>query len=105
MIGAKRGRYFNLHADELVALASTAQRRHAFFAEAERGAAGGAGGDFETGPNPASISVGALEGSNANPVEIMVSLLDLYRSFEMQLKIIKKTEEMDQDGARMIGLR
>jgi flagellar basal-body rod protein FlgF len=65
----------------------------------------GAGGDFETGPNPAAISVGALEGSNANPVEIMVSLLDLYRSFEMQLKIIKKTEEMDQDGARMIGLR
>jgi len=65
----------------------------------------GAGGDFETGPNPVSISVGSLEGSNANPVEIMVNLLDLYRSFEMQMKIIKKTEELDKDGSAMIGLR
>jgi flagellar basal-body rod protein FlgF len=66
---------------------------------------GGLGGDFESGPNPASISTGALEGSNVNPIEVMVSLLDLYRSFEMQMKMVKKSEEIDQDGARMIGLR
>jgi flagellar basal body rod protein FlgF len=35
----------------------------------------------------------------------MVNLLDLYRSFEMQMKIIKKTEELDKDGSAMIGLR
>jgi flagellar basal body rod protein FlgF len=40
-----------------------------------------------------------------NPVEVMVNLLDLYRSFEMQMKMIKKSEELDQDGARMIALR
>jgi flagellar basal-body rod protein FlgF len=67
--------------------------------------AGGLGGDFETGPNPVSVSVGSLEGSNVNPVEVMVSLLDLYRSFEMQMKMVKRSEEIDQDGARMIGLR
>jgi flagellar basal-body rod protein FlgF len=67
--------------------------------------AAGAGGDFETGPNPVSIAVGALEGSNVNPVEVMVNMLDLYRSFEMQMKMIKKSEELDQDGARMIALR
>lgn len=66
---------------------------------------GGLGGDFESGPNPASISTGSLEGSNVNPIEVMVSLLDLYRSFEMQMKIVKKSEEIDQDGTRMIGLR
>lgn len=66
---------------------------------------GGLGGDFASGPNPASISTGALEGSNVNPIEVMVSLLDLYRSFEMQLKFVKQAEELDQGGARMIALR
>jgi flagellar basal-body rod protein FlgF len=65
----------------------------------------GQGGDFVTGPNPVSLSTGALEGSNVNPVEVMVSLLDLYRSFEMQMKMIKNSEEIDQDGTRMISLR
>lgn len=63
------------------------------------------GGDFVTGPNPISLSTGALEGSNVNPVEVMVGLLDLYRSFEMQMKMIKNSEEIDQDGTRMISLR
>jgi len=35
----------------------------------------------------------------------MVSLLDLYRSFEMQMKVIKSSEEIDKDGARMMSLR
>ena len=67
--------------------------------------ADGQNGDFATGPNPISLSTGALEGSNVNPVEVMVSLLDLYRSFEMQMKMIKNSEEIDQDGIRMISLR
>jgi len=65
----------------------------------------GNGGDFPSGPAAASISPGALEGSNVNPVEVMVSLLDLYRSFEMQMKVIKSSEEIDKDGARMMSLR
>jgi flagellar basal-body rod protein FlgF len=62
-------------------------------------------GDFASGPNAVSVSSGALEGSNVNPVEVMVTLLDLYRSFETQMKIITNTEEIDRDGSRMMSLR
>jgi flagellar basal-body rod protein FlgF len=65
----------------------------------------GNGGDFPSGPTQASLRPGALEGSNVNPVEVMVSLLDLYRSFEMQMKIIKSSEEIDKDGSGMMSLR
>ncbi len=61
-----------------------------------------ANGDFPTGPEPISITVGSLEAANADAVEAMVGLLDFYRSFETQLKIIKSTEEMDEDGGRMM---
>jgi flagellar basal-body rod protein FlgF len=60
-------------------------------------------GDFATGPEAISISPGSLEGSNSDAVEIMVSLLDYYRSFETQMKIIKSTEEIDKDGSRMMS--
>jgi flagellar basal-body rod protein FlgF len=62
-------------------------------------------GDFATGPEPVSISVGSLEGSNVNPIEVMVSLLDLYRSFETQLKIIKNAEDIDTGGTKMMSIR
>jgi flagellar basal-body rod protein FlgF len=63
-----------------------------------------ANGDFTTGPSPVRVSSGALEGSNINPIEVMVTLLDLYRSFETQMKIIKNTEEIDRDGSRLMSL-
>jgi flagellar basal-body rod protein FlgF len=62
-------------------------------------------GDFPTGPEPVSISVGSLEGSNSDAVEVMVNLLDYYRSFETQMKIIKSTEELDESGNRMMSVR
>ncbi|MFN3164203.1 MAG: flagellar hook-basal body complex protein [Pseudohongiellaceae bacterium] len=65
----------------------------------------GQGGDFATGPEPVSIAVGSLEGSNVNPIEAMVSLLDLYRSFETQLKIIKNAEDIDSGGTKMMSIR
>lgn len=64
-----------------------------------------ANGDFATGPEPVSITVGSLEGSNSDAVEVMVNLLDYYRSFETQMKIIKSTEELDKDGSRMMSAR
>lgn len=63
------------------------------------------GGDFDTGPEPVSISVGSLEGSNVNAIETMVSMLDMYRAFETQLKIIKNAEELDSDGTKMMSIR
>jgi flagellar basal-body rod protein FlgF len=62
----------------------------------------GAGGDIAPGPEAASLSSGALEGSNVNPVEVLVSLMDYYRSFETQMKIIKSAEELDQTGSRLL---
>ena len=57
-----------------------------------------------TGPGPeaASLSTGALEGSNVNPVEVLVSLMDYYRSFETQMKLVKSAEELDQTGTRLM---
>ena len=64
--------------------------------------ANGAGGDFAPGPEIASLSTGALEGSNVNPVEVLVSLMDYYRSFETQMKLVKSAEELDQTGTRLM---
>jgi flagellar basal-body rod protein FlgF len=62
------------------------------------------GGDFTSGNVPVSVRSEMLEGSNVNPVEVMVSILDMQRSFETQMKIIKNSEEMDRDGANLMRL-
>jgi flagellar basal-body rod protein FlgF len=63
---------------------------------------GGLGGDITTGPDVASLTSGSLEGSNVSAVEVMVNLMDFYRSFETQMKVIKSTEELDKDGSRLM---
>jgi flagellar basal-body rod protein FlgF len=62
----------------------------------------GLGIDFESGPKPASLTSGSLEGSNANPVEVMVELMDFTRKFESQIKIIAEMKKLDESGATMI---
>ena len=62
----------------------------------------GAGGDIAPGPEIASLTTGALEGSNVSPVEVLVNLMDYYRSFETQIKLIKSAEELDQSGSELI---
>ncbi len=64
----------------------------------------GQGGDFEDGPNPISISIGALEGSNVNPIEAMVRLIDFSRSFEAQVNVLKETKDNDKSGATMMRM-
>ena len=66
--------------------------------------ANGAGGDIAPGPEAASLSTGSLEGSNVNPVEVLVSLMDYYRSFETQMKLVKSAEELDQTGTRLMQI-
>ena len=75
------------------------RRRDGLF---EEYGAGGLGGDIATGPEIASLTTGALEGSNVNPVEVLVSLMDYYRSFETQMKVIKSAEDLDKDGTRLM---
>ena len=62
------------------------------------------GQDFPTGPKPVSISSGVLEGSNVNPIETMVKMLDFSRQFEMQLKLVKETQSIDEAGSTMMKL-
>ncbi len=62
------------------------------------------GMDFETGPEPASITPGTLEGSNVSAVKAMVKFIDHMRSFEMQTKIIKEMKDNDASGAAMMRL-
>jgi flagellar basal-body rod protein FlgF len=45
----------------------------------------------------------ALEGSNVSAVEEMVATMTLNRSFEIQMKLLKASDNMDEVGNRMIG--
>ena len=62
------------------------------------------GQDFATGPKVASLQSGALEGSNVNPVEAMVRMMDFSRSFEAQIKLITEAKSLDETGSSMMRL-
>jgi len=62
------------------------------------------GRDFITGPNPVSLEPGALEGSNVNPVEAMVRMMDISRAFESKIKTISEIKSVDESGASMMRL-
>ena len=62
------------------------------------------GSDITGGKEPPSLTPGTLEGSNVNAVEAMVKLIDYSRSFEMQIKIIKETQDNDERGAQLLKL-
>lgn len=59
-------------------------------------------------PAPADLSVnlvsGAVEGSNVNAVHEMVSMIDLQRQFEMQVKMMKTAEEIDKSSASLMRI-
>ena len=62
------------------------------------------GQDFPSGPQPVSVMPGMLEGSNVNPVGTMIKMLDFSRQFEMQLKLVKETQTIDEAGSTMMRL-
>ncbi|MDB4580987.1 flagellar hook-basal body complex protein [Porticoccaceae bacterium] len=62
------------------------------------------GQDFPNGPLARSVLPGMLEGSNVNPVATMVKMLDFSRQFEMQLKLVKETQSIDEAGSTMMRL-
>ncbi|UVW35124.1 flagellar basal body rod protein FlgF [SAR92 clade bacterium H455] len=62
------------------------------------------GQDFPSGPMAASVMPGMLEGSNVNPVGTMIKMLDFSRQFEMQLKLVKETQSIDEAGSTMMRL-
>lgn len=60
------------------------------------------GADFPDGPELPTVIPQALEGSNVNPMETMTRLIDHSRSFEMQIRTLKETKDLDQAGAAMM---
>lgn len=47
---------------------------------------------------------GSLEGSNVNAVDALVNMLTLQRQFEMQVKMMRTTEETDAAAAQLMRL-
>jgi flagellar basal-body rod protein FlgF len=62
------------------------------------------GSDFASGPMKVSVMPQALEGSNVNPQEAMVKLIEQSRMFEQQVRMIKSSHDNDQAGASMMKL-
>ena len=58
-------------------------------------------------PAPADPKVrlltGTLEGSNVNPVEVMVDMIANARRFEMQMKTLQTAESNDQQANKLLS--
>lgn len=67
------------------------------------------GADGNIVPLPASetlrVTSGALEGSNVSAVETMVSMIDLARRYEMQMKVIGTADENAQRANSLLSLQ
>ena len=50
------------------------------------------------------FSQGVLEGSNVNAIAEMIFNIDMQRQFEINVKLIKRAEEIDKAGTRLMSL-
>ncbi len=77
-------------------------------AELERGSDGlfrlRAGAAAAADSNVKLVS-GALEASNVNAVEQMVSMISLSRQYDMQIKLLQNAENNSKDAAQLLGLQ
>jgi flagellar basal-body rod protein FlgF len=70
----------------------------------------GADGLFRDTAGPAQpdgtvqLSVGALEGSNVNPVQAMIQILDNTRAFEIQTKLMQTVDQNHQAAAQLLNV-
>jgi flagellar basal-body rod protein FlgF len=51
------------------------------------------------------LQSGSLEGSNVNPIEAMVKMIDISRSYEAQIKMIKEIKSIDENGASLMRIQ
>lgn len=51
-----------------------------------------------------NVAGGALEGSNVSPVDAMVNMISLARSFETQMSLLKNAENNAQKADQILGL-
>jgi len=60
------------------------------------------GADIPDSKAMLSVNPKSLEGSNVNALSVMVRLMDLSRSFEMNVNVIKQSKDSDESGATMM---
>lgn len=63
---------------------------------------GGAAADVDVNVR---LHGGALEGSNVNAVEAMVSMIALARQFDMQMKILQNADGNDRQATELLAMR
>ena len=52
----------------------------------------------------ASVTPGALEGSNVNATEMLVQMIEASRSWETQVKMIDTAKQIDDSGASLMKI-
>ena len=62
------------------------------------------GADFPSGPEPVRLQSGSLEGSNVNPIEAMIKMMDFSRAYEAQIKMINQVKDIAQKGSGLMRL-
>lgn len=53
----------------------------------------------------ARVQVGALEGSNVNAIETMVSMIQVGRQFESNMKLLQTAESNDRSAGKLLGMQ
>ena len=61
-----------------------------------------AGGEADADPT-VKVAAGALEGSNVNPIETMVSMIELARQFDMQMQLLKNADQNAQASQKLLS--
>ena len=51
----------------------------------------------------ARVQDGALEGSNVNPIETMISMIAAARQFEAQMKLIQTSESNEKSASQLLS--
>lgn len=53
----------------------------------------------------AQLQVGVLEGSNVNPIETMVGMIQTARQFEQQMRLIQTAESNDRSAGQLLSMQ
>jgi flagellar basal-body rod protein FlgF len=53
----------------------------------------------------AKLQPGVLEGSNVNPIETMVGMIQTARQFETQMRLLQTAESNDRSAGQLLGLQ
>ena len=62
-------------------------------------------GDPLPNDETAKLQSGVLEGSNVNPIETMVGMIQTARQFETQMRLLQTAESNDRSAGQLLGLQ